>query len=468
MKKKTLIVFLAILTTEIWGQTRDINSINKFSYVNNEIISLFKEYPLVAIGEGFHNSALTSEWLESLIHEKYFSKNVRNIVVEFGTSKYQSVMDDFVLRGKQVPDSLLKKCWRNTTQMYVWDNPIYENFFREIKKINADLPTKHKIRILLADLPFERRTESTDEHAFHIIKNEVLKKKQTALLLFGDLHFIRRDVFLNYSLTTETPDKQRTLVQLLDLHYPEKVFSVWGSVNTNDPMIKKIITDDEISYPSFHITSKSKLGLIDFTAYYPWADERTDAKGNPVDSSQYVSLPIKEIVNGILFRGLWEDQIERIAPRPDEIYADTAYINELIARAKISGELGRQITFEYFKLRWSTEYEPFLKALEIMAPSQIDNNFLGMKNKYPEFQWMSILNRMGYQFLRDKKENKAIAIFELATREFPTVANTFDSLGDGYMATGNKEKAITSYTKSLQLNPNNQRTKNKLKKLNNN
>jgi len=467
MRIIALTSFLFILTTVTKGQTKDVNFKEDFSDVNNEVIALFKKYPIVAIGEGFHNSALTAEWLESLIYEKDFSKNVRNIVVEFGTSKYQSVMDDFVL-GKNVPDSLLKKCWRNTTQMFLWDNPIYENFFREIKKINADLPTKQKIRILLADLPFERRRESTDEHAFHIIENEVLRKKQTALLLFGDLHFISRDVFLNYALPTETADEDKTLVQWLDLHYPGKVFSVWGSVHTNDSLIKEIITDDGISYPSFHVTSKSKLGLIDFTAYYPWADERTDAKGNPVDSSQYINLPIKEIVDGILYRGLWEDQIGRIAPRPDEIYADTAYVNELIARAKITGELSRQITFEYFKLRWSTAYEPFLSVLETMDSSQVDKGFQKLKNIYHDFQWMPILNRMGYQFLRERKVNTAIAVFELAAREFPTVSNTFDSLGDGYMAAGNKEKAIISYTKSLQLNPNNQKTKNKLNDINNN
>lgn len=464
MMNRILLLSLLMFTTSLVAQNNNVDKAKDFKKVNKEIIALFNEYPIVAVGEGFHNSALTAEWLESLIHEKDFPKKVRNIVVEFGTSKYQSTMDDFV-KGKDVPDSLLKKCWRNTTQLFVWDNPIYEKFFREIRKVNSGLPDKQKIRVVLGDLPFERRDEISDEHTFKIIKNEILSKNQTALLIYGDLHFIRRDIFLNYATANETDIKDRTLVQFLEIEFPGKVFNILGSVNTNDPVIKKTISDQKINYPSFHIASKSSLGAIDFSIYYPWADERTDAKGNPIDSSQWLNLPAKEIFDGILFRGPWEDQVERIAPRPDEIYADTTYVNELIARSKISGEKRRQNTFEYFKFRWSPEYESFIKTLREMDSIVIDKEFLSIKKKHNELNWAYILNGMGYKFLREKEINLSISIFELATREFPTVSNTFDSLGDGYIAAGNKKKAINAFTKALQLNPKNTRAKDKLKDL---
>ncbi len=463
MINRLLFLPLLILTTNLVAQNNIIDKSKNFKKVNKDIIALFNEYPLVAVGEGFHNSALTFEWLESIVHEKDFPKKVSNIVVEFGTSKYQSTMDDFI-KGKDVADSLFKKCWRSTTQLFVWDNPIYEKFFREIRKVNSGLPDKHKIRVVLADLPFEKRNEISDEHAFTIIKNEILSKNQTALLIYGDLHFVKRDIFLNYANAKETAIKDRTLVQFLDIEYPGKVFSILGSVNTNDPIIKKTISDSKITYPSFHVTSKSSLGLIDFSKYYPWAEERTDVQGNPIDSSQWLNLPTKEIFDGILFRGKWEDQIE-IAPRPDEIYADTVYLNELIARSKISGEKRRQNTFEYFKFRWSPEYEPLIKTLREMDSIVIDKEFLSIKKKHNELNWAYILNGLGYKFLREKETNLSIAIFELATREFPTVSNTFDSLGDGYIAGGNKVKAINAFTKALQLNPNNTRAKDKLKDL---
>ena len=234
MKYKIFPLILLIIATNLPAQVNTAASKSHFKQVNKEIITLFQAYPLVAVGEGMHNSALTAEWLESLIHEKAFPRNVRNIVVEFGTSKYQSTMDDFVM-GRDVPDSLLNKCWRNTTQLFVWDNPIYERFFREIRKINAALPERRKIRVLLADLPFESRSGIFDEHAFHIIRDQILAKGQTGLLLFGDLHLVRRDIFLNYAPASETPKEDRTLVQFLDSAFPGQVFSLWGSVNTNDP-----------------------------------------------------------------------------------------------------------------------------------------------------------------------------------------------------------------------------------------
>lgn len=106
---------------------------DRFHSLNTSLLNLYKTFPVVAVGEGQHNSALTFEWLATLIHEKEFPNVVRNIIVEFGASEYQLVMDDFV-DGKYVPDSLLKKCWRETPQIMVWDNPIYEQFFREIRK----------------------------------------------------------------------------------------------------------------------------------------------------------------------------------------------------------------------------------------------------------------------------------------------------------------------------------------------
>ena len=49
----------------------------------------------------------------------------------------------------------------------------------------------------------------------------------------------------------------------------------------------------------------------------------------------------------------------------------------------------------------------------------------------------------------------------------PKSANTYDSLGEAYMKSGDKEMAIASYKKSLKLNPGNNNAVDMLKKLNN-
>lgn len=69
----------------------------------------------------------------------------------------------------------------------------------------------------------------------------------------------------------------------------------------------------------------------------------------------------------------------------------------------------------------------------------------------------SLLNDLGYRFLSLNRPAAAVALFERNTREFPQSSNAFDSLGDGYAALGNRDAAITSYLKSYELDPRNER-----------
>ena len=50
-------------------------------------------------------------------------------------------------------------------------------------------------------------------------------------------------------------------------------------------------------------------------------------------------------------------------------------------------------------------------------------------------------------------------MFELNTRLFPDAFNTWDSLGEAQMKKGQKAKAISSFEKSLTLNPENTNAK---------
>jgi len=65
------------------------------------------------------------------------------------------------------------------------------------------------------------------------------------------------------------------------------------------------------------------------------------------------------------------------------------------------------------------------------------------------------LNRLGYQLLALKKFKEAVEIFKLNVAEYPQGFNTYDSLGEAYMESGNTELAIQNYKKSLELNPQN-------------
>jgi len=67
----------------------------------------------------------------------------------------------------------------------------------------------------------------------------------------------------------------------------------------------------------------------------------------------------------------------------------------------------------------------------------------------------SQLNALGYRLLQDVKTELAIGIFELDVSEHPESANAYDSLGEAYAASGEKEPAIRNCEKYLALDPGN-------------
>jgi CubicO group peptidase (beta-lactamase class C family) len=75
------------------------------------------------------------------------------------------------------------------------------------------------------------------------------------------------------------------------------------------------------------------------------------------------------------------------------------------------------------------------------------------------------INSAGYQLLSAKKLPDAIRMFQLNVELHPQSWNVYDSLGEAYMNTGDKDLAIQNYKKSLELNPDNNNGKETLKKL---
>jgi tetratricopeptide (TPR) repeat protein len=75
------------------------------------------------------------------------------------------------------------------------------------------------------------------------------------------------------------------------------------------------------------------------------------------------------------------------------------------------------------------------------------------------------LNTLGYRLLGLKQVPEAIEIFKLNVAGYPRSANAFDSLGEDYMVAGDREEAIKSYRRSLELNPMNTNAVEQLRKL---
>ncbi|HTH56220.1 MAG TPA: hypothetical protein VL728_09250 [Cyclobacteriaceae bacterium] len=75
------------------------------------------------------------------------------------------------------------------------------------------------------------------------------------------------------------------------------------------------------------------------------------------------------------------------------------------------------------------------------------------------------LNACGYVLLAQGRSQEAIVVFRINTNLFPSSANCFDSLGEAYELTGQKEKSIHAYEYAQTLDPKNENVKKQLAKL---
>jgi len=95
----------------------------------------------------------------------------------------------------------------------------------------------------------------------------------------------------------------------------------------------------------------------------------------------------------------------------------------------------------------------FLKIMESSGWEKTEQAYNEDKKKNPDSDLLneSALNAMGYMFLRQKKTQPAISVFELATKNYPNSANAYDSLADGYIAASQPQLAIAASQKELSL-----------------
>jgi len=77
----------------------------------------------------------------------------------------------------------------------------------------------------------------------------------------------------------------------------------------------------------------------------------------------------------------------------------------------------------------------------------------------------SVLNALGYSFLAAQLPADAVKVFAFNVATFPSDANAYDSLGEAYAANGNRELALASYRKSLELDPSNDNARRMIERL---
>jgi hypothetical protein len=286
------------------------------------------------LGEGAHGNHQGHLFRLSLIRDPRFAATVNDLVVEFGSARYQNVIDRFV-RGEDVDNERLRQVWQDTTQPQpAWDAPMYEEFFRAVRAVNATLPPPRQLRVALGDPPIDwdavhtredlRKWAGRGRHAAGVIEREVLERHRRALIIYGDAHLFRIPA-------------SETIVSLLESTPGISVFTVASPISMPASADLQSLQPDIATWsaPSLSILRGTALGAAEFAFYYP--PPKVMREGKPVVAPlppPWRSLRMEDQFDALLYLGPPSTiTMEDMAP---QLCADARYMEMRRRRMSIA------------------------------------------------------------------------------------------------------------------------------------
>ena len=246
-----------------------------------------------------HQDGNFSRFRLDLISEPRFADVANEIVIEWGNRLYQDSLDRYIA-GEDVPESELRKIWRNTTVLTgLWDSPVYSQFLLAVRTANRKLPAARQMRVWAGDPPidwekihirseFEQFAAGRDESVLSVIE-QVLAKRHNVLLIMGGGHFLRGVVVNGHPGVVDLFEKA---------HPAEKIFVIGVTPSLNEELK---------SYPSSSF----------FFTKGTWLEELSSARGTIIYDG------VLTLADG-----------DRVQP-PSSLYADVVYLRELNRRWQI-------------------------------------------------------------------------------------------------------------------------------------
>jgi CubicO group peptidase (beta-lactamase class C family) len=137
--------------------------------------------------------------------------------------------------------------------------------------------------------------------------------------------------------------------------------------------------------------------------------------------------------------------------------------NLVVLLNNTGGTVLDDISSQIFSIIYGTHYVLPKKSLaygmlEVLDKSGLDQALLWFRETMDEGTYELVeseVNAAGYSLLNKGMVKEAIAVFIINTEQFPESANVYDSLGEAYLADGNKVKGLENYKKTVELQPNN-------------
>jgi len=302
------------------------------------IIEAFGTHEIVALSDA-HGNRQSQLYLESLVRDPRFPTVANDIVWESGNARYQDRVDRFV-RGEAIAEAALREVWTETT--IANEIPVDESFFRTVREVNAKLPRERQLRVLLGDPPIDWSTVKTrDDHASWLamraahpaalVQVEVLAKRRRALVVYGQLHFQRRNLMTNVVMDDW---RAQTIVSLLERSTPARIFTVW---QFSDELSK--VQDDVATWPAPSIARVrgTRLGAADMTQLTPTRSRIGMRDGRPVSipEAEWRMLAIEDQLDAVLYLGR-QSTMTTTAPSGARC-TEPGYLEERLRRIALTG-----------------------------------------------------------------------------------------------------------------------------------
>jgi len=297
------------------------------------ILEAFKTHKVVALGEGRHGNEQGHAFRLSLLRDPRFAMVVNDIVVECGSGLYQATMDRFV-NGEDVPQEALQHAWQDTTiTTSACERPIYEEFYRAVRAVNASLSPEHRLRVLLGDAPIDWSRVKTQAdvhrwglqkgpHGADVVLKEVLAKGRRALMIYGDSHFLGRgnneDVMINR--IERSPNGARAFI-----------------ITSSSHQVLTQIQPDIASWktPSITMLKGTLIGARPFSVFY-----------QPPPVPGWSQLRMEDEFDALLYLG--PPSSMTTSPFPAALCRDEKYMKMRLSRLALTIEVARKAMTDAF------------------------------------------------------------------------------------------------------------------------
>ena len=287
---------------------------------------------------GGHGGRQGYDLLLAIVREPRIQGTVTDIVVEFGSSRYQDVIDRFV-RGDAISDAALRHVWQDTVIAGVTnDGPYVEEFYRAIRALNATLPKEKRYRVIGGDPPIDwdnvttkedlrKWTVRRDTFPADVIHREVVERGRRALVVYGPAHFPRKEVATNMSNW-----QAQTMTSLLEAA-GIRPFVILADAGKGAVELQP----DIASWPLMSLTlvRGTVLGAADFTVFNG-DNDRFVVRGVDdfvkIPKTQYKPMRMQDQTDAILWMG--------VTPPPTPVLLSketTAYLPMRLTRIALAG-----------------------------------------------------------------------------------------------------------------------------------